>query len=143
MARVVLDSTVLVNAFLNRTGAAGALLDLAGTAFALCLAPEIIAETRRKLLTGKKIRRYASYPDEEVEAYARTLSELAEEVRDLPPLQGVVRDPNDDVIVACALKAQAQFIVAWDKDLRDLGQHQGIRIVAPDAFLGMLRRGAV
>ena len=61
-------------------------------------------------------------------------------VTDLPPVTGVVRDPNDDMIVACALAAGADYIVTRDKDLLSLGEHEGIRIVTPRQFLDLLER---
>jgi|ERR1035437_2211467 putative PIN family toxin of toxin-antitoxin system len=47
----------------------------------------------------------------------------------------VCRDPNDDMILECAVAAGAQFIVSDDKDLLVLGSYRGIRIVTPAEFL--------
>lgn len=41
----------------------------------------------------------------------------------------VVRDPDDDQVIACAIAARADLIVSGDRDLLDLGEHRGIRIV--------------
>lgn len=47
----------------------------------------------------------------------------------------IVRDPDDDHVLACALTAQADLIVSGDKDLLDLHEHQGIPIItAADAL---------
>jgi putative PIN family toxin of toxin-antitoxin system len=46
----------------------------------------------------------------------------------------VCRDPNDDMILECAVLAGAQVIVSGDKDLLSLGSYQGIRIVTPAEF---------
>lgn len=43
--------------------------------------------------------------------------------------QVIARDPDDDHVLACALAAQADLIVSGDRDLLDLGEYQGIRIV--------------
>ena len=59
-------------------------------------------------------------------------------VSDPPPVQ-VVRDPNDNMIVACAHAADADYIVTRDKDLLSLGRHQSIEMIAPEAFLHVLR----
>ena len=139
MARAVLDSTVLIRAFLKPGGVSDEILALAGSAFVLALAPEIIAETRRKLLTSARIRRAGSYSDGRVRRFCRGLAKVAEEVTDLPPLTGIVRDPNDDVIVAAAVKARADYLVTRDKDLLALGAYQGIRMITPEAFRGVLR----
>jgi predicted nucleic acid-binding protein len=61
-------------------------------------------------------------------------------VTDLPLVTGVVRDPNDDMVVACALEARADYIVTRDKDLLSLGTYEGIRIVTPRQFLDLLER---
>ena len=56
----------------------------------------------------------------------------------LPPIAGVVRDPNDDMVIACALKAGANYIVTRDKDLLSLGAYEGIQIVTPRQLLDLL-----
>jgi predicted nucleic acid-binding protein len=44
----------------------------------------------------------------------------------------VANDADDDHVLACALTAQADFIVSGDKHLLNLGgQYQGIAIVMP------------
>jgi len=43
-------------------------------------------------------------------------------VTDLSPVTVVIRDPNDDMVVATAQRAQAAYIVTRDKDLLSL-QH--------------------
>ncbi len=133
------DTTVLISAFLSRSGVAGELLDLTGRAFDLYLAPDIIAEARGVLLTRSRLRKGSGYSDEEVEEYCRASEELAQVVRDPPPLTGVVRDVEDDVIVAAAEAAQADYLVARDRDLLDLGSYEGIAVVTPEAFRGLLR----
>jgi putative PIN family toxin of toxin-antitoxin system len=46
----------------------------------------------------------------------------------------VVRDPDDDQVIAAAVAAQADVIVSGDADLLDLREYQGIAIVtAADA----------
>ena len=50
---------------------------------------------------------------------------------------GVCRDPNDDYILECALKAGAQFIVTGDLDLLILSEFRGIRIVTARQYLDL------
>lgn len=45
-------------------------------------------------------------------------------------LPRVVRDPDDDHVLACALEARADLIVSGDKDLLVLGTYQDILIVS-------------
>ena len=57
-----------------------------------------------------------------------------------PPEVRIVRDPNDDAIVACAVAAGADYLVTRDKDLLSIKAHQGIAVISPEAFLALLRR---
>lgn len=58
---------------------------------------------------------------------------------DLPKIHGVVRDPNDDVVVACAVKAMADYLVTRDKDLLSLTKYKDITMVGPEDFLELIR----
>ena len=42
----------------------------------------------------------------------------------------VLNDPDDDLVLAAALAAQADLIVSGDDDLLTLGSYQGISIVS-------------
>lgn len=139
MLRAVLDSTVLVSAFLTPGGAADTVLQggIDGR-FLCCLAAEILEETTRRLLSPRLQHRYA-YTAADVDAFAILLQASFLLVADLPPLTGIVRDPNDDMILACAVAASASHVVTRDRDLLALGTYEGITIVTPERFLALLR----
>jgi predicted nucleic acid-binding protein len=46
----------------------------------------------------------------------------------------VCRDPDDDNILAAARTAECVAIVTGDKDLTDLKQYEGVRILTPSEF---------
>ena len=51
----------------------------------------------------------------------------------------VCRDPYDDKFIECAVDSGASFIISGDKDLLDLREYKGIKIVTAAYFLnGML-----
>lgn len=141
MPSAVLDTTVLVSAFLKPVpgGASFELLRFAEQGeFDLYLSDDILDETTRVLRTSERNRRRYKYPDEAIVLFCRSLGRFAMLVSD-PPQLTVVRDPNDDMVVACAVKAGADYIVSRDHDLRVLESYQGIRIITPEAFLHVLR----
>jgi putative PIN family toxin of toxin-antitoxin system len=140
MTRAVLDSSVLISAFLTEGGTAYQVLRAArGGAFVLCLSREILAETRSSLREKvKTIRRYYAYSDERIEEHIADLAALAELTRKLPVIQAVPLDPEDDVIVATAVAAKADYLVSGDRHLLTLGAYQGIQILTPRAFLDLL-----
>ena len=140
MHRAVLDSSVLVSAFLTPHGTSGQVLDAAERReFVLCLSQEIISETRHSLTTKtRRIRRYYDYPDKRIEAYVESLVVQAEMVSNLPEIRVVALDPKDDVIVATAIKAKADYLVSGDRHLLALGSHGRIRMLTPRQFLDLL-----
>ena len=53
----------------------------------------------------------------------------------LPLPARVCGDPDDDVVLATALAAQADVIITGDKDLLTLKTHGGVRIRSPRQFM--------
>lgn len=51
-------------------------------------------------------------------------------------------DPNDDMVLACAIAAQANAIVTGDNDLLVLKQHHRIQILRPRQALQKLKFSA-
>lgn len=139
MLKVVFDSTVIVGAVLTPSGLAGELIKRARAGeFLLTLSQEIIDEARATLRTHKKMREKYRYSDEEVAYFFSSLQRLVSIVSELPTVQ-VVRDPNDDFIIATTVKAAADYLVAWDNDLLTLGSYANTQIITPKAFLQVLQ----
>lgn len=142
MPRVVLDSSVLVSAFLKPEGAVTQLLrGEYRRRYQLCLSEYILAETARTLLTKASVRRYATYTDATAEAYVRWLLTQAEMVAEFPQVDAVASDPADNPIVATAVAARADYLVTGDRrHLLPLGSYEGVRIVSVREFLEILRQ---
>jgi predicted nucleic acid-binding protein len=51
----------------------------------------------------------------------------------------VIRDPNDDMVVATAQRAQVAYIVTRDIDLLSLQHYKGITMITPEAFIAIAR----
>jgi predicted nucleic acid-binding protein len=56
-------------------------------------------------------------------------------------LRKITADPSDNMILACAMEAKADFIVFRDPHLRNLKQFQGIKIINVKEFLERVRKG--
>ena len=57
-------------------------------------------------------------------------------------LRGTVkecRDPNDDMFLECAALANADVLIAGDKDLLVLGSYKGTRILTPAEYVSSAR----
>jgi uncharacterized protein len=138
MLKVVLDSSVLVSGFLTEGGATATLLTrYRQGAFALSISPWIVTETERALLRPRNVNRYR-YRPEDVRQFLHGLAGSAQIFPDAPAVPAVTRDPSDDRVIACALAAEADYLVTGDHDMLVLGAHDGIRIVTPRQFLDLL-----
>jgi len=141
MLKVVFDTTVFVSAFLRRLqgGLSFDLLHFVEEgSFELYTSDEILEEVADTLITHQHIRRRYQYPEAAVVEFCKDLARLAVMVADIPEVH-VVRDPDDDMVVACALAAGADYLVSRDKDLLSLGEHEGVAMISPEAFLSVLR----
>ena len=141
MLRAVLDSSVLISAFLTPRGTCAELLRAGGRgAFVLYLSPELLADMASPLLRERKLQARYNYDQARVAMFRRHLAALAQSVTDLPELSGAVPlDPKDDVIIATAVKARADYLVTGDcRHLLALGEYEGIRVVTPRQFLDRL-----
>ena len=140
MRKAVLDSSVLISAFLTRGGVPDQVLDAAERGdFTLCLSGEILAETASVLLRAPKLHAHYGFDPAAAEAFCDGLAAMAEIATDLPKLQAVPADPKDDMVVATAVAAKAGYLVTGDrKHLLSLGTYERIRIVTPRKFLDLI-----
>ena len=136
--RAVLDANVLASGIVHRHPDAPSvqIIDAwrAGS-FELVLSQEILAEVERAL--SKPYFR-ARLSDQQIEQAVTVIRRRTNLVRISVQLAGVVRDPNDDIILATALSGDATYLVSGDKALLELGAYQETRIISPREFLAVL-----
>jgi len=53
-------------------------------------------------------------------------------------ITGVCRDPDDDKYLECALAAGADYIISGDRDLLDLKEYGGVKIVSARDYLDVV-----
>ena len=138
MLRVVLDATVYVSAIIRPEGPPGRVIErfLRDSAFEIVLSPAIVEETLRAL-TYAKVRKYVR-GTVDPQLWFEDIVLLAELVAGDYQMSAASADPDDDTYLAAALEGRATLVVTGDPDLLALEEHQGLRIVNPRAFLGLL-----
>lgn len=138
MLRAILDTNVIVSALIRPQGTPGRILErLLDDAFVLALSPALVDEIRRSL-RRPRVRKYISLSGGEIEGRIAQLETLADPVEGKLQISVVVRDPDDGAVLAAAVEARAEYLVAGDADLLALGEYEGIAIVTPRAFLDLL-----
>lgn len=137
----VLDTNLIVSAFLSRRGAPHALLQaLYEGAFRLILSDALRQEYAGVLARPGLKRRYV-VPAANVAAFFRFLDRRAGIVTPAPAVPVAVRDHKDAHILAAALGGEADYLVSGDDDLLTLAGDPrlgALQIVTIRAFLDLL-----
>ena len=138
--RAVLDSSILVSAFIAPKSDLMRLLCLPlRSRYELVLSKEILSETAQSLLTKQSVRAYAEYTDEDVHGYLSWLLAVTKLVDEVPELTAVPDDPKDNMVIATAVKAMADYLVTGDRThLLKMKEYQGIPIISARSFLDLL-----
>ena len=110
----------------------------------LYLSPAIIGEAAATLVRSERLQARYNYTRDLAVLDRADLFAVTTLIADPPPLVSpVCRDPDDDMIIACAVAAQAPYLVTRDLDLLDLGTYCSIAMVSPEAFLRSIRADSV
>ena len=128
MTPIVVDTNVYVSAIVFAGVPRQALQVIAEGPYRPCVSAPILKEVRRVL-----VERF-QYSVEGADQLDRQLRESS---RLVVPIETIAAcsDPNDDMILECAVAAKAKVIVTGDKALLRLDPFRGVRIVTPAQFL--------
>jgi putative PIN family toxin of toxin-antitoxin system len=141
--RVVLDTNVFVSGLLSKTGLPAKMLDAwrAGQ-YLLITSPPIITEIKR-VLEAPRIREKYFITNGDIEELIILLEKDALIVPGHTDVKNAIPDdPSDEMFLACAMDASADFIVSGDRHLLDISQYKGIPIIAVNEFEEKLARSS-
>lgn len=132
--KVVFDTNVVISASFWRGSPFDCLTAWAQGRCEAFVSPVLLAEYHETL---EELR--LEYPQREPIAWVDALTESAELVFPTDRATGATPDRDDEMILECALAAEADYIVTGDrKHLLPLREFQGIPIVSPADFLRQL-----
>ena len=123
MARVVIDTNVLVSALINEGKPRRLVLELLEK-HTVILSRLMLAE-----LADVVSRDKFSVTGSQVDRFVSSLIRMSKVVPDNVRFKVVLEDPEDDVVINTAYSGQAEFIVTGDHRLLVLGQFKKIKIV--------------
>jgi uncharacterized protein len=137
--KIVFDANVLVSGLTRRTsGPPTLLVDMWQQGmFDLFLSQHIltkVGDAWRK----PYYRVTLSLSEQEVLDILRDVAALAIIVIPVNGVHGVAEDDEDDLVLATAIAAEADYLVSGDKYLQRIGEFRGIPIVSPREFLDLM-----
>lgn len=106
-------------------------------AFDLAVSEPILSELSRTLAKPYFRRQFA---DPDVAGAYASVQRDAKVVPILVSIDRVASHPEDDIVLATAVSAGADYLVTGDRQLRLLGSIEGVVIVNPREFLDVLER---
>ena len=135
----ILDTNILLSAFLSPLGPPAHLLDAwERKTFTLVACDALIAELRD--VAGRPFFR-ARLRASAAELLAAGLRDFSFFCQNLPS-GPIALDPKDSYLLGLAEASQAEFLVTGDKQLLSLKQHQSTRIITPAAMVELLQEAA-
>ena len=133
--RIVLDTNQHISAIIQPNGHPAQILRLwrAGV-IELAISP-LILEEFEIVVYRPRIQQKYNLSDEDIAEYLGMLREFAIMVSGSITVNAVPDDPDDNIIIACALEAKVDLIISGDNHLLAPGSYQGIPIVKAADFL--------
>jgi len=127
---VTLDTNFLISATQWETSVAHKLLiSLIKSDIPLFSTQEILDEF------GEVLQRDFHYSADESYQILKFILTFIMLVEPQEKIDAVKTDPDDNKILECAVASKSQYILTYDRDLLDLKEFKGIRIIKPeDAF---------
>ncbi len=126
--RVVFDTNIFISAFAAE-GICSLLLKRARLKeFELFVCPVIVEEIKSVL--KKKLKA----ENEIIEEVMDIIKEASIFIDITKKIEGVCRDKDDDLILSCAVSANAEYLISGDKDLLEIKEYMRIKIITPRCF---------
>jgi putative PIN family toxin of toxin-antitoxin system len=133
--KAVIDTNVMVSVAFAKQGLAKELKNMiTDEDFILVTTKKILKELYQVLHYPRIIKRFTPSEDD-INEFIGLIVEKALITEGLYSADGITEDPADDMFIACALEAKADYIVTRDPHLRNLKHFHGIQIVDVTTFI--------
>lgn len=128
--RVVLDTNILVSATMWDNSVSNKLIRvLAEKDIEIFTSYDILEEYK------KVLRRDFKYEEEDINKIILELLSYMQIIEPTIIIKVVIKDPDDDRIIECAVDSNSDFIISYNKHLLEIGEYKEIKIITPEDFL--------
>ena len=133
--RVVLDTNQHISAMIRPDGHPAQIVKLWRIGvIELAISPPILEEFKI-VVHRPRIQQKYNLLDSDIAEYLEVLRVFTVLVPGTITINAVLDDPDDNIIIACAIEAEANVIISGDQHLLSLGSYQEIPIVKAVDFL--------
>ena len=144
--KVAIDTTIVLQAALNPSGFSGAILNLIESRIIELFTSSKLKEEYRDILFRPSVRKPNSrLTDDIAEEILGKIDVIANHFNFIPSSVQYERDPNDEPSLNLSIAVKADFLIAWDRDLRDLASERDfnllypfLKIVSPQEFIAIV-----
>ena len=133
--RVVLDTNQHISAIIRPNGHPAQIVKLWRVGLIELAISPVILEEFEAVVHRPRIQQKYNLSDADIAEYLEVLKTFAVIVPGTITVNAVPDDPDDDIIIACAIEAEADVIISGDRHLLSLGSYQGVPIVKAVEFL--------
>ena len=135
MPKVILDTNVIISAFLKAESNPALILALSlEGSLTVCLS-ETIWQEYRGVLRRKK---FQGLDQESIERLLSVIKQQALWVSPRIPVNILSRDPADNKFLECALESQADYLITGNTRHFPLKKFHGTRIINPRDFIDLI-----
>jgi putative PIN family toxin of toxin-antitoxin system len=139
--RAVVDTNLFISGLFAKDTLSATLQDLwVHREFELATSIDILREVSR-VLQYPRIRARFHPKEENIRRFFRLIFRKAVITKGLYAIDKITDDPSDNMFLACAMEAEADYIVSRDPHIRNLKQFRGIKIVDATTFVERVRKG--
>lgn len=137
MVKVVFDTVVFVRSLINPNSWWGKILFTYSNSYRLFVSKPVLQEIFEVLQRPEITSLFHTIEGLDKDKIIQIVSEAeVVEIRDVPK---VSRDPKDNIFLATAKAANANYLVSADRDLLDLKDYEDIQIIGAEIFLKLLQ----
>ena len=133
--RVVLDTNQHISAIIRPNGHPAQIMRLWRIRLIELAISPFILEEFEAVVRRPHIQQKNNLTDADIAEYLDILRTFTVLVPGTITVNAVPDDPDDDIIIACAIESEADMIISGDQHLLSLGSYQGIPIVRAVDFL--------
>jgi uncharacterized protein len=136
--RVVLDTNIVISRYISSQGAPARIFQLWQEHRFEVVVSQLLLEEYEEVFLRSHIQAIHKLSRPEVHEVLEAFQDMAVVVDHIVTVSAVAEDPDDNVIIECAMSGDASYIITGDPHLLNLKSYHSIQILSPTLFLRTL-----